>query len=199
MNPWNTVLLAEPASSLSSRIAPLRHAEDLPSNRGSSLDLPERGGSDATELRSSGLPSMGAVVASLCFVLGLFFFLAWLVRRAVPRAARALPTDVAEPLGRISLAPRHDAQLLRVGNKLLLVSLSPAGAEPLVEITDPVEVDRLIGICKQDQPDSSTTTFKQVFQQFAAQKVSGGLLGRRGQSNHELANLKPIPSSESHA
>jgi hypothetical protein len=57
--------------------------------------------------------------------------------------------------------------LLRIGNKMLLVAISAGGAETLTEITDPLEVDRLAGLCQQQSPHSSTNAFKQIFQQFA--------------------------------
>jgi hypothetical protein len=57
-------------------------------------------------------------------------------------------------------------QLIRCGHKLLLVCISAAGAETLTEITDPQEVDRLAGLCRQAHPHSATASFQQVFQQF---------------------------------
>ena len=69
--------------------------------------------------------------------------------RACLLAAAALPPDVVEVLGRVSLAPRQPAQLVRIGHKLILVSISTAGVKTLTEITDPLEVDRLAGLCQQ--------------------------------------------------
>ena len=65
------------------------------------------------------------------------------------------------------LGARQQVQLLRCGNKLLLVSITPGGAETLTEVTDPLEVDRIAGICQQAHPKSATTAFRQVFQQLA--------------------------------
>ncbi len=39
-------------------------------------------------------------------------------------------------------------------------------------MTDPLEVDRIAGICQQGNPKSSTTAFRQVFQQLAAEPDS---------------------------
>ena len=47
------------------------------------------------------------------------------------------------------------------------------GVETLTEITEPEEVDRLAGICRQAHPDSTTAAFRQVFQQFAGQRTEG--------------------------
>jgi hypothetical protein len=56
--------------------------------------------------------------------------------------------------------------LVRCGHKLLLVAISTAGADTLTEITDPVEVDRLCGLCRQSHPQSATTAFRNVLNQF---------------------------------
>ena len=85
---------------------------------------------------------------------------------------QAFDRDAVEVFGRAPLAKGQFMHLLRVGNKLLLVSVSNAGVEPLTEITDPIEVDRLAGLCKQSHPHSSTTAFRQVFQQFGNQNAA---------------------------
>ena len=46
-------------------------------------------------------------------------------------------------------------------------SITSAGAETLTEITDPEEVVRLAGFCRQKHPQSATAAFREVFEQFA--------------------------------
>jgi flagellar biogenesis protein FliO len=120
----------------------------------------------------SGLPSLATTAGSLAVVLGLFFALVWMMRRASPKGSVLLPGEVVEVLGRAPLAGRQQMHLLRCGNKLLLVSVTPAGAETLTEVTDPLEVDRLAGLCRQAHPQSATAAFRQVFQQFAPKSES---------------------------
>lgn len=130
----------------------------------------------AQEDRNSGLPSVITVVGSLAVVLGIFFLIAWGMRRAAPPGAIALPSEVFEVLGRASMTGRQQVHLLRCGRKLVLVSVTPAGAETLTEITDPVEVDRLAGLCHQGRPNSATAAFRQVFGQFAPPRLRWGSL-----------------------
>jgi len=117
---------------------------------------------------TSPLTAMFTLGGSLSIVLGLFLVIAWAMRKAAPRGALVLPKEVFEILGRAPLGARQQVQLLRCGSKLLLVSITPQGAETLTEVTDPLEVDRIAGICQQRNPKSSTTAFRQVFQQLAA-------------------------------
>jgi flagellar biogenesis protein FliO len=137
-----------------------------------SLPLPPRG----TRIGENGLPGAGRPfkppsglstgLASLVVVLTLFFAAAWAVRRGLPKGPVKLPTDVVEVLGRTPLAGRQFAHLIRCGNKLLLVHVAQGSAETLTEITDPVEVDRLAGLCRQTHPQSATASFRQTLQQF---------------------------------
>jgi flagellar biogenesis protein FliO len=128
---------------------------------------PERG-KDAT--RPAGRLDISTVItvgSSLALVLGLFLVVAWIMRRTTPGACPVLTSEVFEVLGRAPLAARQQAYLVRLGRKLVLLSISPAGIETLSEVTDPDEVNRLAGLCQRARPDSATAAFRQVFQQFS--------------------------------
>jgi flagellar biogenesis protein FliO len=113
--------------------------------------------------------AIGSVVGSLAIVLGLFLAAAWLSRRFAPAGSAPLPKEAVESLGRAPLAGRQSMQLVRVGNKLLLLAVSTAGAETLTEITDPVEVEHLAALCRRGRADSATATFTQIMGQLAAE------------------------------
>jgi flagellar protein FliO/FliZ len=127
----------------------------------------ESGGRTEPGKRADGLPSPVTVGGSLAVVLGIFFLIVWLLRRTSPNAMGALPAEVFEVLGRAPLANRHQTQLLRCGNKLLLVSIAPTGggATTLTEITDPAEVERLATLCRQARPATPTTALRKMFRQ----------------------------------
>jgi flagellar biogenesis protein FliO len=130
-------------------------------------------------LPSFGLPvdSIYTTVTALAVVLGVFLLGAGRVRRGGKRSNGRLPEEVVSVLGRVPLAARQFAELIRVGNKLVLVSRTPGGAEPLVEITDPAEIDRIVGLCQQSSKRSSTAEFDQVFRQLADETAPVGFLG----------------------
>jgi len=129
------------------------------------LSPPSRANSTSPIAGNKGLPSVATVIGGLAIVLGIFFLVAWGMRRAAPAGSGALPGEVFELLGRAPLGGRQQAHLLRCGTKLVLVSVTPSGAETITEITDPVEVDRLAGLCRQAQPNSATAVFRQVLDQ----------------------------------
>ena len=131
---------------------------------------------------SFGIPTQAiyTVITGLAIVIGAFLIFAWALRRGGKNSNRrrgALPSEVVSVLGRAPLAARQFAELLRVGNKLVLVAMTPTGPTTITEVTDPVEVDRLVGMCQQFEPHSTTKAFEQVFQQFSSEPTSGGFLG----------------------
>ncbi len=163
------------------------HPADLSADVAAAADLPEASIGGASSLpalkpphsstnhadpsnKSDGLPSGWTVFASLALVLGIFFALVWVLRRAAPAGASLLPAEAFEILGRAPLTNRQQAHLLRCGNKLLLISASAAGTEPLTEITDPAEVARLTELCRRARPNIATTALSRI-------------LGQKGKSN----------------
>jgi flagellar biogenesis protein FliO len=159
---------ATPSSAASSPSAiPLSPPQHKSSNPSSS-----NGKNDSQELqkKTSGVPSLTTVASSLGIVVGIFLLIAWAMRRTSPQSHARLPGEAFEILGRAPLSGRQQVQLLRCGNKLLLVSVTSAGTETLTEITDPAEVDRMAGLCRQGHPQSSTAAFLQIFEQLAPKR-----------------------------
>ena len=128
--------------------------------------LPRRRDSTTRDTtRSHGGSAMGwsATVWSLLFVVGLIAAGArWLKSRS-PAATRGLPDEVFELLGRKAIDPRTSVVLARCGSRLLVLSQSTHGLQTLAEITDPVEIDCLAGLCRATQSDQSLVeTFRSM-------------------------------------
>ncbi len=121
--------------------------------------------------------SMVTMGSGLAVVLGLVMVAGWVARKSMPRSARVLPNEVAEVLGRVVLSSRQTAQLLKLGNKLLLVSVTADGAETLTEIEDPEEVQRLLQLSEEALGRGSNAEFERVFQQLANGPAVEGFLG----------------------
>lgn len=161
-----------------------------PSRRGGSADSatsrpsPRFGdfGLDAETFTTAG--------AGLAIVIGLVLLLAWAYRRAAPRSARPLPDEVLTVLGRATLAGKQVTQLVKVGNKLLLVALTPEGPKTLTEVSDPTEVTRLLGLCEQSNSVGATAAFQEVFDQILREPAPPGFLGEESSlvDRHKLAD-----------
>jgi flagellar biogenesis protein FliO len=138
----------------------------------------ERVSRELTQPRSVGNSStVTTILASLGLVIGIFLVFAWFLRRTMPRSLLRLPGEVVEQLGRTPLSGKQNLHLLRVGRKLLLVAVTPLGAETLTEISDPDEVERLTALCKQQGTHGPVAEFREVMRQFEREPAATGFLG----------------------
>ena len=125
---------------------------------------------------NSKFESLTTAGAGLAVVVGLFFVCMWLLRRGSgAKQSGTLPNDAFAVLGRAPLTPQSFAQLLRVGNKLVLVAVSADGIHPLTEVIDPLEVDRLTAVCSSGKGHGPAAEFQQVLAQLAREPARGFL------------------------
>ncbi len=79
------------------------------------------------------------LVLGLLLVLGLIFFLAWLLRR-VQQAGPAGKGQVIELIGSRALSQRDRLVLVQVGNEQILLGLTPGSITALHVLKEPVQV-----------------------------------------------------------
>ena len=125
--------------------------------------------------------------AGLAIAIGLLMSFTWLLRSLAPKSSRPLPRDVVEVLGRAPLGGKQTTQLMRVGSKLVLVAITPEGAETLTEITDPDEVARLIAACDAKRGDGSAAEFDQLLHQMSGERAAPGFLDRAANEDVEAS------------
>lgn len=150
------------------RLAPSESVTALPNER---TPLTPRSATEKGESKRSGgtLQMFLSVTSSLLIVIGLFFGVVWCYRKTSNAAiAGGLPKQVLNVLGRTPLAARQQLVLVRFGSKLVLVSLVQGEARTISEITDPLEVDQLVGICESNRPGSISQSFRSILTQGAA-------------------------------
>nr|WP_283777232.1 flagellar biosynthetic protein FliO [Pseudomonas nunensis] len=119
----------------------------------------------AAPVASSGMAGqLTQLVFGLLLVLGLIFFLAWLLRR-VQQAGPAGKGQVIDIIGSRALGPRDRLMLVQVGNEQILLGLSPGTITALHVLKEPVHVpsatekstpefaQRLMELLGKDQKD----------------------------------------------
>ncbi len=153
-----------------SAMAPLSAAQvavqTANNRRDSGLRLPPPSEKNSQpESRGGTLQMLVSVGSSLLLVIGLFLGLAWCYRKTMNNSMGGVPKSVVSVLGRTQLAPRQQLMLVRFGSKLVLVSVIQGEARTISEITDPLEVDQLAGLCESYQPHSVTQSFRQILNQ----------------------------------
>ena len=132
--------------------------------------LPRRSDA-ATRTNAHNATGWSATVWPLLIVVGLIVVGARWLKSKAPTTARGLPNEVFEVLGRKAIDPRTSIVLARCGSRLLVLSLSPHGLNTLSEITDPVEIDCLAGLCHATPRDQSLVeTFRSLLHKRPAAK-----------------------------
>lgn len=102
-----------------------------------------------------------STLAALGVVIGLIF----VIRAVYARLGGTVATGsspVVEVLSRTSVAPKNHVLLLRVGERVLVVSDSTGGMRTLAQIDDAEEVAALLGAVAAAQPASITGSFNQM-------------------------------------
>ncbi|MBC7816606.1 MAG: flagellar biosynthetic protein FliO [Planctomycetaceae bacterium] len=154
---------SEPAWSNDVRSSTARRVDGTISHESTSAPLTPRSAKPNNGDAAPNRPGWSATVLPLLFVVGLIVVGArWLKSRS-PETARGLPSEVFEILGRKAVDTRTSVVLARSGTRVLLLSLSPHGLQTLAEITDPVEVDCLAGLCHATHREQSLVeTFRSL-------------------------------------
>ena len=112
------------------------------------------------------------VGGTLLIVIASFFILALFLRKVSPQGNRALPKEALECLGRYYLTQKHQVQLLRVGSRIVLVSVMPEGVSTLAEITEPDEAVALLGLCRRLDTNSATEFFRKTVANLSEEDLS---------------------------
>ena len=145
-------------------------AEKAPAARTSTADRNSAGGWWST-------------IGSLALVIAAILILGVLLKWQHPASRGLLPQSVVQDLGRRPLDPRNVVHLVRCGSKILVLGVGPQGLTALSEITDPVEVDTLTGLCSSKEAEG--------------QPQFGSILKRMLGGNPEIASVEsPDPASQ---
>lgn len=171
-----------PVSVDTSPVMPVTHTQPLlPPTASAPLPLAPRSPDAPKALERPGgfaaTPSVASIAGALAAVLGLFLVFAWATRKSMPQGMSRLPTEALEVLGRMPVHGKQEFQLVRIGNKLVLLAVSPMGMECVAEVDDPVEVERLCAMCKKSAPGSVTDSFREVLSQLGGESTRGGFAG----------------------
>lgn len=130
--------------------------------RQTSTPLPKPSSRSTSSKPVVGIEALSTVAASLAMVIGAFLLLVIALRRGNSRHQKSLPSEVFEVLGRKAVNHKTQLQLLRIGSKLVLVSVTSDGMETVSEIDQPAEVDRIAGLCRQKHAGSITRSFAEI-------------------------------------
>ncbi len=147
--------------------------------------------------------SAWSILGALGFVILLILAMAKLLKKHGRIAIGGIPPEAIDFLGRRNIDQRQAIHLVRCGSRILVVGSSPNGLSTLAEVTDPVEVDYLAGLCRQSGKDMGMVqTFRQMFaRQSPVEDVSlhaenFPIASQEGQTASKLPNYGSSSSSK---
>lgn len=132
------------------------------------------------------LPAVVGIVAALAFVLGLGALVVWVLKRfsnfgLTPRSR--IPVEVVQ---RVSLGPRTGLAVVRVGAKVMAVSVGDGGVRPLFELEEEDRQQVLAGskvALSMTSSEAATAAFANPgLKKSAALAALSALTGRRGRA-----------------
>ncbi len=108
------------------------------------------------------------MVAALAVVLGAFMVLLWVTKKIQGPSQSIMSKQTREVLGQKQINKIHSLHLIRLGQRILLISASDSSVTCLSEINDPVEVAQLLNTNSQagDSSELPQSTFKRIFAQY---------------------------------
>jgi flagellar biogenesis protein FliO len=114
------------------------------------------------------------VLGALAVVIGLIFVVRFVIKRAASTvglrgqlgAGGRAPSGVLEVLGRYPISRGHSLVLLRVDQRVLLLSQSSSGFSALANFDDPTDVASLLMKTRDDESESLSGRFKQMLSAF---------------------------------
>lgn len=108
--------------------------------------------------------SLVRMAGSLAVVLSLFLGILRMTRSRRPSKGIRLGKETLEVIGQTTLTKNHTLHVVKLGERLLLVSAGESDVTCLSEISDPVEVEQLLATTEIH--DSPRSTFKTLFAQY---------------------------------
>ncbi len=108
------------------------------------------------------------MVGALAVVLGAFMVLLWITKKIQGPSKTVMSKQTLELLGQKQINKIHCLHLIRLGQRILLISASDSGVTCLSEINDPVEVTQLLKTSSESGESSELpqSTFKRIFAQY---------------------------------
>ncbi|MDR1924530.1 MAG: hypothetical protein LBQ66_09145 [Planctomycetaceae bacterium] len=134
-----------------------------------------------------------SVLGSLIIVISAFLIVALLFRKISPKTNQPLPKEAFESLGRSFLSQKLQVQLLRLGNRLILVSTTNDKITPITEITDPDEVVTIISMCRRIDPNDTN-----IFHQNLTSQLKKNSTKNKNNYTNDNSNNNYFGSNNNH-
>ena len=151
--------------------------------------------STGSQKTSSGVGSPWKTFGALALVLALIIVGSKLWKKHGPGIAAGLPAEAIDVLGKRHLDARQSIHFVRLGSRILVLGSSAEGLRTLAEVTDPVEVDYLAGLCQQNNSGGNAAqSFRSLFSKHSSEKQkqeAEALLDRSPENEFSITGPPP--------
>ena len=110
------------------------------------------------------------VIGGLSAVLAIFYAFTIFAKRNGAKVSSKLPADIIQVLGTMPIDAKRKFQLVRLGSKLLLLSVTEKSVQTVSEITDPVEVEYFVSRLQKGKTAEAFNSMRQMMAQIRQQK-----------------------------
>lgn len=146
-----------------------KNSQPIPLQRRAGQSVDSAG--DNANKRDSG--SFTSIISALVFVVVLIAIVLNVLKRFGGKTVGRVPDDVIEVLGHKLLNRQQTIHVIRCGSRVLILGESSASLNTLAEVTDPVEVDCLTGMCRSNGKDvSAIATFREMLRSYRSQSTN---------------------------
>ena len=112
------------------------------------------------------------VVASLAVIIVFVVAAVWALRRFAPGAVKMYSSENLKVISRTYIAPKQMVCLMKAPGKLLVVGSTQTSISLLSEITDPNQIELILGSAEAASARGASAAFREL--------LSGSARGRRG-------------------
>lgn len=136
--------------------------------------------------------SSAAMMWPLLAVLGTIGLIAFGAKKWMPRATRVGGGTAVKILARQYLAGKHSVCLVRLGQRVLLLGVSPERVTTLTEIVDPAETSALLSDVEQGRPQSFTASLGQFMHAEASEAEGEELEEQTAEMNVQESSRREL-------
>ena len=102
------------------------------------------------------------MVASLAAVVALVAAAVWALKRFAPKTIRMYSSENLRVVSRTHLGPKQTLAIVKAPGRILIVGATQEAISLLAEITDPAEMERVLGEAEAGSQKSVSATFREL-------------------------------------
>lgn len=131
------------------------------------------------------------LIGGICIVTAIFFAFVLLAKRGGAKVNSRIPSEIFEVVGQLPLNQKQQFHLVRLGSKLLLLSVNNNHTQTISEISDPIEVEHVLSMLHKGQAAEAFNSFRRITGQMRQQRRTQRMYPSHVNPEHEYDESQP--------